>query len=92
LASAIAQVAIGLNLATVVGVPLGTLLGQSAGWRSTFWAVTALGIVGALGVLALVPRGRSLPHRLLVAGSVRLDLLGLGVVRWLILQTEVRAS
>lgn len=55
-ASAIAQVAIGLNLATVVGVPLGTLLGQSAGWRSTFWAVTALGIVGALGVLALVPR------------------------------------
>jgi len=55
-ASAIAQVAIGLNLATVIGVPLGTLLGQHAGWRSTFWAVSALGVIGALGVLALVPR------------------------------------
>jgi MFS transporter, DHA1 family, inner membrane transport protein len=54
-AAAIATMFAGITLANVLGVPLGTLLGQSFGWRSTFWAVAALGIAGALGVLALVP-------------------------------------
>ncbi|MFI6653659.1 MFS transporter [Streptomyces sp. NPDC050529] len=54
-ASAIALMFIGLTVANVIGVPLGTLLGQSFGWRSTFWAVTAFGVVGILGIIALVP-------------------------------------
>lgn len=54
-ASAIALMFLGLTVANVVGVPLGTLLGQSFGWRSTFWAVTAFGVVGILGIAALVP-------------------------------------
>ena len=33
----------GLTIANVLGVPLGTLLGQQLGWRSTFWAITAIG-------------------------------------------------
>ena len=40
-ASAVALMFTGLTLANVLGVPLGTALGQYAGWRSTFWAVTA---------------------------------------------------
>lgn len=55
-ASAIAMMFTGLTVATVLGVPLGTALGQHLGWRSTFWAVTALGVVGFLGIAALVPR------------------------------------
>jgi MFS transporter, DHA1 family, inner membrane transport protein len=54
-AAAIAMMFTGLTLSNVLGVPLGTLLGQTFGWRSTFWVVAALGVVGALGVLALVP-------------------------------------
>ncbi|WP_037912310.1 MFS transporter [Actinacidiphila yeochonensis] len=54
-ASAIALMFGGLTAANVLGVPLGTFLGQQAGWRSTFWAITAIGVVTLIGVQALVP-------------------------------------
>lgn len=54
-ASAIAFMFGGLTLANVLGVPLGTLLGQAAGWRSTFWAITVIGIAAFVGIAALVP-------------------------------------
>ncbi|WP_210495478.1 MFS transporter [Patulibacter sp. SYSU D01012] len=54
-AQAIALMFTGLTLANVLGVPLGTLLGQHLGWRSTFWVVTGLGVVAFLGIAALVP-------------------------------------
>jgi MFS transporter, DHA1 family, inner membrane transport protein len=54
-AAAIAMMFTGLTLSNVLGVPLGTLIGQAFGWRVTFWVVAALGVAGALGVLALVP-------------------------------------
>ncbi|MFE2531845.1 MFS transporter [Streptomyces sp. NPDC059371] len=54
-AGAIAMMFSGLTIANVVGVPLGTLIGQSAGWRVTFAGVAALGIVGLLGIAKLVP-------------------------------------
>jgi DHA1 family inner membrane transport protein len=55
-ASAIALMFTGLTLANVLGVPLGTWIGQSFGWRATFWVVVVIGFVGLAGVLALVPR------------------------------------
>ncbi|HET6290376.1 MAG TPA: MFS transporter, partial [Amycolatopsis sp.] len=54
-AGAIAMMFTGLTVANVLGVPAGTGLGQALGWRSTFWAVSALGVVGLIGILALVP-------------------------------------
>ncbi|MCW2775795.1 MAG: transporter [Nocardioides sp.] len=54
-AGAIAIMFTGLTLANVLGVPLGTLLGQSLGWRSTFWAITAIGVVALVGIATLVP-------------------------------------
>jgi DHA1 family inner membrane transport protein len=55
-ASAIAIMFTGLTVANVLGVPFGTWLGQAFGWRSTFWAVTLIGLI-ALAVIAwLVPR------------------------------------
>ncbi|WP_280305345.1 MFS transporter [Nocardia neocaledoniensis] len=54
-AGAIATMFTGLTLANVAGVPLGTALGQAFGWRSTFWAVTAVGVAALAAVLALVP-------------------------------------
>ncbi|MFI9649639.1 MFS transporter [Streptomyces sp. NPDC052040] len=54
-AGAISMMFSGLTVANVVGVPLGTLIGQSAGWRITFALVAALGVLGLLGVAKLVP-------------------------------------
>ncbi|WP_372666554.1 MFS transporter [Amycolatopsis kentuckyensis] len=54
-AGAIALMFTGLTVANVLGVPAGTALGQAFGWRSTFWVVSVLGVVGAIGILALVP-------------------------------------
>ena len=60
-ARAIALMFTGLTLANVLGVPFGTFLGQWAGWRSTFMAVTGLGIVAAIAVWRLVPSLPDLP-------------------------------
>ncbi|GLY17409.1 MFS transporter [Kineosporia rhizophila] len=54
-AAAISVMFAGLTIANVLGVPLGTFLGQAAGWRATFWAITAIGVVALAGILALVP-------------------------------------
>jgi DHA1 family inner membrane transport protein len=62
-ASAIAVMFTGLTIATIVGVPFGTWLGQQFGWRSTFWAVTALGVAALAIILLLVPKDRDAPQR-----------------------------
>ncbi|QBQ96716.1 MFS transporter [Paraburkholderia pallida] len=54
-ASAIAMMFTGLTLATVLGVPFGTAVGQQFGWRVAFWIVSGLGVVSLIGVTALVP-------------------------------------
>jgi DHA1 family inner membrane transport protein len=53
--SAIATVFMGLSLANVLGVPGGTALGQALGWRATFWAVTAIGVILMAALALLVP-------------------------------------
>ncbi|QYF91179.1 MFS transporter [Arthrobacter sp. PAMC25284] len=55
-AGAIAIMFTGLTAANVLGVPLGTLLGQAAGWRATFVAITVIGVLALAGILALVPK------------------------------------
>ncbi len=57
-ASAIAVMFTGLTLATILGVPLGTWVGQHLGWRATFWAVTAIGLAAFAVIAALVPDER----------------------------------
>ncbi|MCW3471415.1 MFS transporter [Rhodococcus pyridinivorans] len=54
-AAAISLMFTGLTVANVVGVPLGTFVGHTAGWRATFLVVAALGVVGLVGVAKLVP-------------------------------------
>ncbi|MFC3799027.1 MFS transporter [Cohnella sp. GCM10012308] len=62
-ASAISTMFSGLTIATVTGVPLGTLLGQHLGWRTAFAAIAAVGIVALAANLALVPSGLRGPAR-----------------------------
>lgn len=54
-ASAIAFMFTGLTVATVTGVPLGTFIGQTFGWRATFGAVALLGVVGIIASAILIP-------------------------------------
>lgn len=54
-AGAIAVMFTGLTAANVLGVPFGTFLGQEFGWRSTFWAISAIGVLALVGIATLVP-------------------------------------
>ncbi|WOI36537.1 MFS transporter [Alteromonas sp. CI.11.F.A3] len=54
-ASAIAIMFTGLTVALVTGVPLGTWIGQTFGWRATFLVVSALGFLALIGSAFLVP-------------------------------------
>ncbi|MFJ2835966.1 MFS transporter [Nocardia sp. NPDC087230] len=45
----------GLTIANVLGVPLGTFIGQQWGWRATFAVITVVGLVALAGITALVP-------------------------------------
>lgn len=69
-AGAIALMFGGLTIANVLGVPLGTLLGQQLGWRSTFWAITAIGVAALVAIALLVPR----PTEEHAPGSLRHEL------------------
>ena len=55
-AGAIAIMFTGLTAANVLGVPFGTMLGQAAGWRSTFWAITGVGVLALMDPRRLCPR------------------------------------
>lgn len=52
---ALAFVLGGLTLATALGLPLGTLIGQ-ADWHVTLWAVAGIGLAAALGIAIGLPR------------------------------------
>ncbi|MFD0883519.1 MFS transporter [Streptosporangium algeriense] len=54
-ASAVAKVALGMNLGIILGTPAGTFVGQNFGWRVTFAAVAAFTTVAMLLVLRFVP-------------------------------------
>ena len=54
-ASAIAIMFTGLTVALVTGVPLGTWIGQTFGWRATFLVVSLLGVVAIIGSALLIP-------------------------------------
>ncbi|MEU5955980.1 MFS transporter [Streptomyces sp. NPDC047525] len=90
-AGAIAMMFTGLTVANVVGVPLGTLVGQTLGWRITFAVVAGLGVIGLAGIAKLVPdlpkpEGVRLRHELAAFRNVQvllamaMTILGFGGV------------
>ena len=62
-ASAIALMFTGLTVANILGVPFGTWLGQAFGWRTTFWAVSGIGLVALVVIGYFVPRDPTAPQR-----------------------------
>jgi DHA1 family inner membrane transport protein len=45
----------GVALATVLGVPVGSLVGEQLGWRGAFWALAALAVVAAAVIGRFTP-------------------------------------
>jgi len=54
---AVSLVTSGLTVATVIGVPLGTIVGNQIAWRATFLLVAGLGAIALAGVLWRLPNG-----------------------------------
>jgi DHA1 family inner membrane transport protein len=84
-ARAVALMFTGLTLANVLGVPLGTALGQAYGWRAPFWAVTAIGVLTIAGLILVLPKDEEVRKGNL--GREVAALRGLGL--WLSLLTTV---
>ncbi|MFW6723332.1 Cmx/CmrA family chloramphenicol efflux MFS transporter [Streptomyces sp. MAR4 CNY-716] len=77
---ALAVLLSGTTVATIAGVPGGSLLGAAFGWRATFWAVAVLCLPAALGILVGIPARRARAGR---AGgpALRSELARLGSPR-----------
>ena len=59
-AKAVAHVMSGLTVATVLGVPLASFLGQHFGWRSAFGLVVVIGIVTLVAIWHWLPDLKSM--------------------------------
>ncbi len=66
-AKGVAFVLTGLTVANVIGVPLGTFLGQQVGWRAAFVVVTAIFAVATVFIALFVPSHPGEPGRTLRA-------------------------
>ena len=55
--SAIGAVFLGFSLSTVLGVPLGSLLGAHFGWRAAFAVIGMFSLAGSAWVWLAIPRG-----------------------------------
>ena len=62
--SAIATVASGFTVATLLGVPLGALLGDAAGWRAPFAVLAVLALAAVALLAAVLPRQQAPAVRL----------------------------
>ncbi|MFE5775300.1 MFS transporter [Brachybacterium sp. NPDC056505] len=54
-ARSVSKVMLGLTIATMLGVPASTALGQSVGWRAAYWIVVVLAAASTLAIWRLVP-------------------------------------
>ncbi|MBD3940090.1 MFS transporter [Microbacterium sp. NEAU-LLC] len=70
-AGAIAIMFTGLTAANVLGVPFGTFIGQQFGWRSTFWVISAIGVLALAGIAALVPAAKGPQERISLRRELR---------------------
>ena len=52
---AVAVILAGLTVSNIIGVPVGAAIGGLWGWRTTFWAMTSVGVLALAAIWALIP-------------------------------------
>ncbi|MEO9298277.1 MFS transporter [Devosia alba] len=72
---AVALILSGLTVSNILGVPGGTAIGNALGWRATFWAVGALGLLATLIIAIALPRTAGAAA---TSGSFRREFRALG--------------
>ncbi|MDQ0091067.1 DHA1 family inner membrane transport protein [Paenibacillus anaericanus] len=55
-AGAVSIMMAGLTIANIIGVPLGTFIGQHMGWRASFGAIAIMGVIALIGILIFIPQ------------------------------------
>ncbi len=58
---ALAAVFVGMSLSYMIGLPLGSWLADTQGWRAPLWLVTAASALAALALWGVVPRAVQAP-------------------------------
>lgn len=71
--SALAMVSGGMTLAFVVGIPIGSVVGNAFGWRATFLFAGLLSAIALVGVFAFLPKVPAPPKR--EGGSVPMSVV-----------------
>lgn len=69
--SAVAGTQLGVNLATVLGVPFGTLVAQQIDWRATFGSVAVLALIASALILIAIPDGGDTAEQTSIRHEVR---------------------
>lgn len=60
--TAVSLVITGVTLSNILGIPLGTAIGNALGWRVTFWAIAGAGLVAAIVLALLIPAAPEQPR------------------------------
>ncbi len=68
--AALSAVALGFTGSAVFGVPIGTAIGDTLGWRMTFWLVTAVSTLSVI-ILSLRPPKEPVRHAAVVSIAAR---------------------
>ncbi|MCY9662326.1 MFS transporter [Paenibacillus chondroitinus] len=53
---ALSMIFSGFTFSSVIGVPLGTYIGQVYGWHVTFWSTSTLGVIALIISMIIIPR------------------------------------
>jgi len=60
---AVSVILAGLTVSNIIGVPAGAAIGGLWGWRTTFWAMTIVGVLALIAIWVLIPQTKSQPQQ-----------------------------
>ncbi|WP_241503028.1 MFS transporter [Komagataeibacter melaceti] len=83
-AEALSLVYIGLTLAMILGVPMGTVVAQLTSWRMAFWLICAVGVVAWTTMWIWIPHDRTAEEGIPLSAQFRAMLHPLVVTMMLV--------
>jgi DHA1 family inner membrane transport protein len=92
-ATAISLVIAGVSTATIIGVPLGTAIGNAYGWRTPFWVAAAIGVIACLILAWLIPNtGRQAGQKADTRAEIRAAIRPVAIFGFLLVAAFIMLS